>query len=182
MMYSDDLLMAQDEAVLPLMASLVLAACAVFGYPISWKKLQLQAVQAGFQCHQREEGCLLLLRDGCFVAARLTLSHKNAHVSLHFQGPCLSSIAEPRGSVCTKEHETCNRGQLRVLALAHQLFHTPRCILSPRNMSCATPPVRPDMRLMPPTPTVARTSKFLMPADSANNDGWLDHGRELALA
>ena len=41
MMYSDDLLMAQDEAVLPLMASLVLAACAVFGYPISWKKLQL---------------------------------------------------------------------------------------------------------------------------------------------
>ena len=41
MMYSDDLLMAQDEAVLPLMASLVLAACAAFGYPISWKKLQL---------------------------------------------------------------------------------------------------------------------------------------------
>ena len=41
MMYSDDLLMAQDEAVLPLMASLVLAACAVFGYPSSWKKLQL---------------------------------------------------------------------------------------------------------------------------------------------
>ena len=41
MMYSDDLLMAQDEAVLPLMASLVLAAWAVFGYPISWKKLQL---------------------------------------------------------------------------------------------------------------------------------------------
>ena len=35
MMYSDDLLMAQDEAVLPLMSSLVLAACAVFGYPIS---------------------------------------------------------------------------------------------------------------------------------------------------
>ena len=44
MMYSDDLLMAQGEAVLPLMSSLVLAACAVFGYPISWKKLQMGAV------------------------------------------------------------------------------------------------------------------------------------------
>ena len=53
MMYSDDLLMAQDEAVLPLMSSLVLAACAVFGYPISWKKLQMGAVVTwiGWELH-----------------------------------------------------------------------------------------------------------------------------------
>ena len=53
MMYSDDLLMAQGEAVLPLMSSLVLAACAVFGYPISWKKLQMGAVVTwiGWELH-----------------------------------------------------------------------------------------------------------------------------------
>ena len=53
LMYSDDLLMAQDEAVLPLMSSLVLAACAVFGYPISWKKLQMGAVVTwiGWELH-----------------------------------------------------------------------------------------------------------------------------------
>ena len=61
MMYSDDLLMAQDEAVLPLVASLVLAACAVFGYPISWKKLQLGPI---VKCPQVVS---VSLRTSCLV-------------------------------------------------------------------------------------------------------------------
>ena len=41
LMYVDDMLFFQDEPVLALMALLILAICAIFGIPISWKKLQL---------------------------------------------------------------------------------------------------------------------------------------------
>ena len=61
MMYVDDALLYQDAQMLPVSAAVVIGFCQTFGFPLSWRKLQLAATVQfiGWELHFRAEAFCL---------------------------------------------------------------------------------------------------------------------------